>query len=286
MSARIAMLLIMGLGIVGCKTSTGTPATTLDTEQTQSTITREHYKIHFAPAVAEDARAMDGFMAQAITNLQVYFRRVDTAAILADIAECDIYVYEEPNDRANEGTATLFTEFVRVDGRDKIKASIHFLALSKHPPGSSTGAGEPKDANYIFKTLIHEYATIWLQLVTSRVGQWDLYEAPSWFVQGYQEYLGLTLAAEHSRTTTLNLYKQMVREQPSRIDTSFGISVRDPYYDGTVLLAFMHEVYGQERLLDLLSTRQGGFRAGIRAVAGSVDSFTERFETWRNNLPR
>jgi len=43
--------------------------------------------------------------------------------------------------------------------------------------------------------LVHEYSTVLLDLVCRAKGSgWQFFEAPKWFVQGYEEYLGLTCA--------------------------------------------------------------------------------------------
>jgi hypothetical protein len=127
-----------------------------------------------------------------------------------------------------------------------LAAEIHLLALSAHRP-ATTAVGEPMDENYIFKNLVHEYSTILLEQMTlAKPTGWNFYGAPSWFVQGYEEYLGLTLSSEHSRNVTFPKYRDLHRQDRNRVTRAF--EVKNPYLDGPVLVEFLHESYGKEKV--------------------------------------
>jgi hypothetical protein len=107
---------------------------------------------------------------------------------------------------------------------------------------------------------------------------------PSWFVQGYQEYLGLTLSSAHSRTITMGLYKQMLEQQPGNVDTDFGINVANPYYDGTMLMAFMHDTYGSKKVMSILTESGGTFGTRISTRLDPLNEFVAKFKVWRAGL--
>src|SRR5688572_11692504 len=52
-----------------------------------------------------------------------------------------------------------------------------------------TITGEPKDASYYFKTLLHEVSMLFLwQTTVHKTAGWSFFGAPNWFSDGWEEY--------------------------------------------------------------------------------------------------
>jgi hypothetical protein len=81
-------------------------------------------------------------------------------------------------------------------------------------------------------------------------------------------------------------YLKLVKGDPHRVGIGFGVAVRDPYIDGAVLLHFMHEVYGRDRVQAVLTSEILTFEEAVPAALGvSLDEFSERWKQWLRNLP-
>ena len=76
------------------------------------------------------------------------------------------------------------------------------------------------------KLVMHEYSTVLLDRITrAKKAGWSFFSGPSWFVQGYEEYLGLMLSSPRNRTAVLGKYLARHKGGPGRIDFAFGIGV-------------------------------------------------------------
>jgi hypothetical protein len=135
--------------------------------------------------------------------------------------------------------------------------------------------------------LVHEYGTILLEQITrARAKGWRFYDAPGWFVQGYEEYLGLTHSTPHNRKVVLPKYLALQKADPLRVRIGFGIGVRNDYLDGAALLHFMHEAFGKEKVQAILTSEAPTFEAGAGPALGvSLEEFGRRWEEWRKRLP-
>src|SRR5262249_21582305 len=132
------------------------------------------------------------------------------------------------------------------------------------------------------KTLAHEYATILLDRLTqTKAGGWRFFDAPAWFVQGYEEYASLVLSRPRNREVVLPEY---VRRQKDEQRVRFGatIEVQDPYVEGAVVMHFLHEQFGRERVQALLTAPQPTFAAALTAMLGvSASELGARWREWR-----
>jgi hypothetical protein len=76
-------------------------------------------------------------------------------------------------------------------------------------------------------------------------------------------------------------YLAMHKDDPDRIDFDFGVNVKDEYIDGALLLLFMHETFGKERVHAILSSEERRFgRAMVSALGVGLDEFENRWEKW------
>lgn len=231
------------------------------------------WTMRYPPGYEKDARELDGLMRKTLDALTVEFAAEEPARLLKNLT-CHIYVHGAPTSQAGVGVITLQTTF---DGMT-CRAELHLLAPSEHPQSARTSLDEPMDAAYFHKNLAHEYGTILLEFIArNKPSGWRFTSAPSWFIQGYEEYLGFFCASEHSRTVTYPKCRKLVASDPSRVGLlvttrgdakSHSIECRDPYNDGAVLLTFMHETWGRERVQAILKSQQDTFEAAAEEALG------------------
>jgi len=221
------------------------------------------YRLHYDASQTEDFQQLCVYANECVQNLREEFgqQRVDS---LLKSAEIDIYLQPRPTSAAAPGLATL-----RTGTKDGIyRAELHLLAQSAHPEGAMTNIGETMDDNYFFKTLVHEYSTIVLERLTShKQTGWRFFDAPSWFVQGYEEYLGLMLSSKHNRTIVFDKYLELHRADAQRLDKNFS-AVKSDYIDGAVLIRFLHETYGKDKVQSLLVSEAVDFWSAVKAELG------------------
>ncbi|MFG0328121.1 MAG: hypothetical protein ACF8SC_12750 [Phycisphaerales bacterium JB037] len=227
-----------------------------------------------------DVEAIERSLELGAGALRAYF---DDPALEAALraASVEVIVHAEPGPRANEVTATT-----RTGTRDGTAATyfaeIHLLAPSSYGPGLLTSVGEPKDGEYFARLSVHELSTVPLDLATRiKPEGWRFRQAPAWFVQGYQEYLGMMCPATEAGRAALERRVAIVAAEPGRVDDSFGLDVRGPYVTGSVLLLFMHERYGRERVRGILTSAEPTFGGAVRASLGvGLGEFMRDFEAW------
>ena len=81
---------------------------------------------------------------------------------------------------------------------------------------------------------------------------------------GYETYLAVTLSNEHSRTVTLEKYKDLLRGNAVRVGY---FAVENPYTDGAVLMLFLHDDFGRE-VRAVLASKEQTFRAAMNSELG------------------
>lgn len=239
-----------------------------------------YYTLQAESVPAEDTALITESLDDGIASLLVYFDGLDLDPLLRSL-DIKVTIHAEPNQQANTSTATIRTG-TRDGNRESFFAEIHILAPSAHPEGLTTSSGEPKDDLYFRRLVVHEYSTILIDLASRGKEQgWRYRSAPAWFVQGYQEYLGLTCAGQNVRERSLAAYVGVVKADPGRVADDFGLEVVDPYITGAVLLHFMHETYGGDRVLALLLSPERTFGRAVRnELAIDLATFMRDWEAW------
>jgi hypothetical protein len=240
------------------------------------------YRLHHDAGNEADARKAREVLDDLIKALGKEFAGQKVDDLLRGI-DCDIYLHAKPTDDISEGSASL--ESGVKDG--KYVATIRLLTPSAFRPGFRSSIGEPGGDDYFAKVLVHEYATILLERATRAKDKgWRFYDAPGWFVQGYEEYLGLTLSTPHNRNDVLAKYLALQKGDPLRVRIGFGVGVKDPYLDGAVLLHFMHEAFGKDKVQAILTSDAPTFEAAAGPALGvTLEEFRRRWEEWRAKLP-
>lgn len=157
---------------------------------------------------------------------------------------------------------------------------IQVLAPSAH---ASTVPGEfPRDYDLVWyhRNLIHECtgAFIWLFSAQKQQG-WRLSAAPSWFVQGLQEYVAVERSWPEARVRYQAKY--LPRLGSATVADQFS-SVSDDYADGYLVLRFMHAEYGARAIhLWLSGTEHGFWEAATLALGESRATLYGRWLRWR-----
>lgn len=235
------------------------------------------------PALRADADLLAHTLDDAVKQIvEDYKKLVPDADEIFRAASVTVHLCAEPNEHASVGQANVVTSW----SGGKCTADIHLLAPSAHPdpnkPGAGrTMAGDPFDAAYCQRVLVHEYSTVFIESLTRRKSKgWSFYEAPAWFVQGIEEYFGTTYSTAYAREKTLPAYIRQTKEQ-SLVSCDFGLDVRSPYVAGPTLTAFMFEQYGREKLVALLRSEEQSFgKAARRELGVTVEQFYESFSKW------
>ena len=239
----------------------------------------EHLTIHYAAGAKPDAVQIQNWIAsgrqQVLKELQE-----ETTGLLAYSA-LNVYLHPRPTDQANVGTAMLQTQR---DGTNLL-AELHLLTPSAYRHSGTTVMGEPYDKAYLFKVVVHEYATLVLDQLTHRKPTgWRFFEAPPWFVQGYEEYLGLFCSSAHSRHVTAARYRESVQQHPERVLLLRGtegarLEVENPYVEGAVLLMFLYEEFGGSRMRTLLISPIRPFSQALERELGMTPE--AMFKAWQ-----
>jgi hypothetical protein len=277
-----AVLLFAGVAAALLGSSVATADKDSDKTPKWVVIKTPFYQLHHDPAHEADAKKARDHLDRAIESLKKEFSGQPADKLLRE-ADCQIYLHPKANDRASEGLASLRTG---VD-HDKYFATIDWLTPAAFRPDFRNSVGEPGGDDYFAKVLVHEYGTILLERITrAKPKGWRFYDAPGWFVQGYEEYLGLTHSTPHNRKAVLAKYLALQKADPLRVRIGFGIGVRDDYIDGAVLLHFLHETFGREKVQAILTGEAATFEAAAGPALGvTVEDFGRRWEKWRGQLP-
>ncbi len=250
-------------------------------------IKSENYTIYFGKEFEADARRAKAHLDSTIEALRNEFSDFEPDEILKKI-ECHVYLHPAPNEKASDGRSVCIT---RGAGDGRRHAQLHFLTPARRSPHSRDSLGEVKDDNHFLRYIVHEYSSIWLGIIARGKDKgWYVNgkDAPNWFWQGYQEYLGMTLASEHSRTVTFSKYIAIVKADPDSVMLAHGYRDKTPrivvgrdYTDGFAILAFMHERFGKKAVQSIVESERDTFPEAMRdACRMDGEEFYENYQQW------
>jgi hypothetical protein len=244
------------------------------------TIKTDYYTLTAPAGHDEDAAAMQKALDRGIESIKKQFAPFDASQLLQK-ATVTIQIHGKADDRAAPGHAQI--ESGTTDGTAATYyANMHILAPSAHPADGKTSVNEPMNSAYCERIIVHEYSTVLLEMICRDRGQgWTFFSAPAWFIQGYEEYLGLTCGNAEAGKVTLSKYIARVKANPKWISCDFGLEISEPYTTGPVLLHFMHEKYGGERVRAILFRSAPTFGKAVREALGiGADQFCADWSTW------
>lgn len=245
------------------------------------TIATPYYRLVYAPALRADATLLAGTLDAAIQAWRTDYAGANADALLR-AAQVEIRLAAAPDASCGVGHATNISSW----DHGHCTATIHLLAPSAHPDPTQPGAprtamDEPQDTAYCQRVLVHEYSTVLLESITrSKAAGWSFWNAPAWFVQGAEEYLGVRYSTPHAWQITLRKYVAATR-QGALVSNDFGLDVQSPYVAGPVVIAFIHERYGRDAFIALLRSPAPSFGRALReTLKVTPDQFYAAFQTW------
>ncbi|MDL5053220.1 hypothetical protein QQ056_06640 [Oscillatoria laete-virens NRMC-F 0139] len=208
----------------------------------------------------------------AVDNTAKSFFGNDYAELKAGI-ECEVIVHGYETEKANTGRATL--ESSARDG--KLYATLHILAPSKYGEGLKSMGGQDKGSEeYTLRLLGHEILSLYLEALSrTRPKGWAYYSAPSWFTQGSQEYVGSLCLEEKPRR---EIFENYFHSATVHVDPE--ITVSNPYSGGLVIMQFIAEEYGENKILKIITSEAATFDDAFHDVLGSRSEFQKAFQTW------
>jgi hypothetical protein len=217
------------------------------------TMATKYCVVDFTPDKASDAAELASFVDRSFDSMVAELSTTTPGLTLG--LSCTVFQLATPV----EGTATdaLALSVTPNTGRE---IQVYLLARSSYGPTSRGMIGVPKDDEYQFKIVAHELSTVLFERVTrDKGGGWFFHEAPSWFTQGCEEYFGLVHSSPHNRAL-LDDYIARVRAAGSEVSfVGDALHVRNVYLGGAVLVAFLYDAYGAERVHALLASRRATF---------------------------
>lgn len=219
-------------------------------------------EIRFASEYKADAKLYAKFIDNTHRALRTEFNSRDIDALVRTPVPCSVWLHPQASSAINAGSALATTGY----GSSPV-CELHFLTPSAYAATDQccTKVGERRSLDQLHRIASHEYSTIVLDRLTrSRTG-WRFHDAPEWFEQGYEEYLGCIIASEHTRRFTLAKYREILTKEPTRLREN---GVENPSIDGTVLVQMLHERFGREKVRAILSSRATTFDDAFREAIG------------------
>lgn len=198
----------------------------------------------------------------------------DRYAELERRIQCEVHVYGAEREKANMSTATLESS-----GRDgKLHGIIHILGPSKYKDDLVSMGGQSKSSDeYTLRLLGHEVLSLYLEaLSNTRTTGWSYYSAPSWFTQGSQEYVASLCLKKQPREEIFKNYLQ-----GASIQINSEIKVSNPYSGGLVIMQFIADEFGKDKLLGIIASEAATFDEAFQDVLGARSNFQAAFQKWQ-----
>jgi hypothetical protein len=164
--------------------------------------------------------------------------------------------------------------------------------LSRSAPVWNTGTlksslGLPKAGDdYHAKVLVSEYIPIGHYAAQDGrpAGAWHYNSAPSWFVQGLQEFDAIFHSTDSNRAETVQRLLRWARPNASKFSCcSPGLTTTDPYNGGASLMAFLASEFDEGIHARLLRSSASTFEA---ALASETQPFSpeQLFDRFHKSL--
>ena len=231
------------------------------------------YTLHYDGGRESDADMIGRFLKTANARISEEFRAHRPDELL-DGVKLEVFLHPSEGEMASESHATMTSNLQQQD----YEAAIHLLTPSAY--GSRNGAVSRRDADkdYLFRQVVHEVSALYVQrLILAKPEGWHYDAAAPWFLQGYDEYLA-GIHGRRSEDITLASYRDQVRNDPGRVNFDGGIEVGNPYSDGAVVVAFLHDMYGRDAVQNIWLSPEPTFE---RALLTSLDTdYAELEKRW------
>lgn len=231
--------------------------------------------VYFSSALAADGKRITALVESAIGRLAVHFDSLGGMKLLSD-TDLSVVLYPERNERAATGRSLSETRGNRVQ--------LSFLSPSRYQMGALNSAGEPFDDAAWQHQITHELVTTFAQRATmQKPSGWVYFQAPNWFMQGYEEFLGHRLSPGGDERT------ERLRQRLKDITDPVGISERalvvpDPYLQGLFLVEMLHDIEGVDFDVRLFQSPEPEFWRAMNTEFGLTPSHL--LEIWRKKNSR
>jgi len=239
----------------------------------------EWFRVESHDATGADIALTKRSLCKIVARLRAAFGVERTDRCLRGI-DCVVHVHGRPTATVNEARASLVT--ATRDG--KYVATIEILGPSAFSANYRDIAGFGAGGDHHSKVLAHEYASVLLdRIAAGKPAGWRFFTAPGWFVQGYEEYCSAMLLDDRARDDVLDAFTRS-QVDPDRVRFHPTLSVKDPYLDGAVLLHFLHDSFGGERIRAVLENEQETFDEALTATLGCPwNEIEKRWKAWRED---
>jgi hypothetical protein len=240
-------------------------------------IKTEYFTLYYDPKFKEDALKEKHYLEQTIEALKKEFSSYPVEELLK--IKCTVVLYPQRTDRISEGSASI--ESGSENGQP-YWANIELLTPSQYDPAYRNSLGLAFSDDGAFKLIAHEYSTILFERITAQKKRGiKFHKCPRWFTQGYEEYCGLVLSSPYNRSDLVNKYLSFFTKDKDRVDFDFGINVKNDYIDGAMLVLFMNESFGKNRVQEILASPESSFGKAIGLSLGvDLPQFADRFHKW------
>ena len=146
-----------------------------------------------------------------------------------------------------------------------LAAEIELLTPSAHRETRTDAVGVPFGESYFRRVLARQTGVLYAQrLRRLRPGGYSFDTAPRWFQQGVAEWLGVELAADDP-AGLWSLYRTAAGEVAA---TPTGLRVANDAIDGALVVRFLADSFGRERLRALLLAPENDFYEALTATCG------------------
>lgn len=161
---------------------------------------------------------------------------------------------------------------------ERLSGTVHILAPSKYEEGARSAGGQDKRSNeYIVRLLGHEILSLYLETLSrERSKGWSYYSAPSWFTQGSQEYVASLCLG---KAASEKIFENYLRSVSIKFEPE--VSVSDPYSGGLVIMQFISENFGDDKILQIIKSEAVTFDEAFYGNLGSRESLSIAFAKWR-----
>lgn len=198
----------------------------------------ERYTVYAHAGFEHDVDRISRLLDNSIAALTDEFASFGGVRLLDEV-DLSIVLYPNDNDRVTTGRSLSETIGSTVQ--------LSFLTPSKYDAGALNSAGQPFDDNAWQHQITHELVTTFAQRATlSKSAGWVYFQAPNWFMQGYEEYLGHVLSPGAGVRVDSLRAQLAARELRLSVSEDGEILSSDPYLQGLFMVRWLHEEYGRD----------------------------------------
>jgi hypothetical protein len=160
------------------------------------------------------------------------------------------------------------------------RADILLVSPTVHSDRTPDGFSRSYDRVWYHKNLVHECTAVFMWHYAPASPHWSLNDAPTWFIEGLQEFVAIERGPAEARGRYRERYLPRLHEETVRQRFS---SVEDAYADGYLILLFLHDEYGTSPVHEVLKRSEPTFwRSVERSLAVDREELFQRWLAWKS----